>query len=508
VFIGSTGGIIRYHYVQKKYDYPLTVSNGLIDNDVRAVALDNRSGYLYAATKLGLHMWDPYSQMMTSARYGELGFSMDEIILSIGFDFSSKIWFQTNKSYYSSIGSIRSLTHDDPVNQDIAWQGQLYQQQNQLPNLFISNADGFQYDPVQKTFVDKDFNRYPISCYAYDATGLLWVGTRGFGIWSAETISNFMKPLTYGLYMKNVTAMTFDQESMWLGGSHSKINSQFSTQETSGITEWNQLDDKFYHHESTYRKGIQFNDVNCILTDSSFVWIGTGKGLIQKSKKSDYWTTYGAYSGLYHPTVYSLTRHQKKLFIGTKQGLNYAVEGKNNYDIYKVEIPELFNLTFYKMLSEQSVLWLGTNNGIYAIDESNQKWLHYNAYGFKVGATTYTRDEIRGIAENDSNIFFISNSNVVRYHKTNREWLSITVNTDFLNAGVNDAQADQNNLWIATNSGVLRLHLKKQKWFFYSKQDGLCDDYVYAVLLDGDYVWFGTHDGLTQFFWNAPHLKE
>ncbi len=245
-----------------------------------------------------------------------------------------------------------------------------------------------------------------------------------------------------------------------------------------------------------------------MLADSLHVWIGTGKGLIQKTKKQDYWTTYGPYSGLYHPSVYSLARHQNKMFIGTRQGLNYAIPGKNNYDIYKVEIPELFNLTVYKMLSEGPVLWLGTNNGIYSIDESRKQWFHYSAYGFKVGATAYTREEIRGIAENDSFIFFAANNNVVSLHKTNREWLSIPVNIDFLSAGINDAQADNVNLWIATNSGVLRLHLKKRKWFFYSSRDGLGDDTVYSILIDGDYVWFGNRHGVTQFYWNAPHLRE
>lgn len=505
IFIGTTGGIIRYRYITKTYDYPLTVSNGLLDNDVRVIGFDQRSGYLYAATKFGLHAWDPYSQLMTAVRYGELGLGLDESILSIGFDVNTKIWIHTNRQFYSSYGSIRSIMPDNPENQIITWNGQLYMEQNPLPAIHVSVSDGLSYDAVQNTFTDQDFNRFPLTCYGWDATGLLWTGSQGAGVWRAETASNLMKPLPYGLYMKNASAIAFDNEFLWAGGSYARSAVQ---QNYTGLTEWDQYKDIFIYHASTYRKGIQFEETYSILADSAHVWIGTGTGLVQKSKKTDYWTTYGAYSGLYHTSVYALVFQQNKLFIGTKQGLNYAVPGKNNYDIYKVEIPELFNVSVFKMLSENSQLWLATNNGIYAIDEKQKKWFHYNAAGFKVSASALTRDEVRGIAENDSSIFFISNSNVVRLNKNSREWLGIAVNTEFLNAGVNDAKADNDNLWIAACAGVLRFNLSKQKWYFYSERDGLSDDYVYSILLDGDYIWFGTMEGLTQFFWNAPHLMD
>ncbi len=505
IFIGTTGGIIRYHYHKKTYDYPLTVSNGLLDNDVRVTAYDQRTGYLYAATRLGFHFWDPYSELMNSVRYSELGFGFEETVLSVGFDINSKVWIQTGKSFYSTFGSLQSLLKDDPEGQNITWHGHLFLLQNPLPNLFVSSSEGSQYDPAGKVFTDRDFNRFPVTCHGYDASGLLWVGTQGAGVWQAETASNLMKPLQYGLYMRNATAMAFDDEFMWIGGSYAKT---ISSQELTGVTEWNQAKNIFFHHSSTFRKFARFDEMYSILTDSLHIWIGTENGLIQKSKNSDNWTTYGTSSGLFHPAVYSLTRQKNKLFIGTKQGLNYAVQAKNGYEIFKADIPELFNLTIYKMISQQSVLWLATNNGIYAIDEEKEKWYHFNAFGYKVGATTFTREDVKGIAENDSDLFFISGQNVAQFHKTSGEWLSLPVNSEFLNSGVNDAKADRENLWIATCSGVLRLHLKKQKWFYYSEKDGLGNDYVYSILLDGDYIWFGCMEGISQFFWNAPHLKE
>ncbi len=207
VFAGTSGGVVRYHYIRKKFDYPLTISNGLLDNDAGVVGYDSRTGYLWIATKLGLHYWDPYSEMMTSARYSEIGLPIDENILSIGFETGGNVWIHTGKSFYSTAGNLRNFMKSDPADQTIIWNGVLFLQKNKLPNLFTAGGQPHHYDAAGKAFVDNDFYRYPVTCFTFDAGGLLWTGTAGAGLWYAETLSNLMKPLTYGLFMSNVSAM-------------------------------------------------------------------------------------------------------------------------------------------------------------------------------------------------------------------------------------------------------------------------------------------------------------
>lgn len=507
VFAGTSGGVIRYHPIKKQYDYPLTTSNGLLDNDCRVVGFDSRSGYLWIATQKGLHFWDPYSQRMTAANYSEIGLSIDEIVISIGFGNDGQIWIQTAKGFYVSYGNLRLFSKNDPSTHRIQWNGRLHLQQQKLPNLFAASTDGYYYDAGERAFVDRDFNRFPISYFCHDASGLLWIGTMGAGMWYAETFSNLMRPLTYGLFTSSVTAMIFDEESLISVGSLITSAGLYDPQRLSGLTVWNQTQDRFEHVLSSYRNQTRFDESTCLYADSLYLWVGTEQGLFQKDKRSNSWTSFGTANGLSHTAVLSVLPVQDKVFIGTRQGLNYGLKGKKNYEFYKVEIPELFNLTIYRMLNENPILWLGTNNGIYAIDQSRKSWYHFSAYGFPIGATTLLKEEIRGIAENDSLLFFASSVNVVSLNKTSRQWQSIPVQVSFLAQGINDAKADNDNLWIATNSGVLRYWLPRRKWYYYSTRDGLADDVCYSILIDGDYVWFGTRFGLTQFYWNAPHLR-
>ncbi|NUM80517.1 hypothetical protein HUU42_06885 [bacterium] len=506
-YIGTEGGVLRYDYVKKQWEYPLTTSNGMLDNVVYRVGYDQRTDYVWIATKSGLQFYNPYSQQFTAATYAQIGIDPNETILSIGFD-QSNAWLQTAKTFYTTNGTILNVTRGTPPQNGIRWFGNASQLIDRLPNIFTNSESGYQFYSSELNFVDREFRKFPLSCYAFDPFGNIWIGSYGAGAWFANSVSNLAEPLKYGLAMEDVTAMAFDNAAMWFGGYAQPLIQNSLFNEYSAITEWNQETDQFTYYESGFQRGLKADKVTALLIDSHNVWIGTEEGLIRKSKSMDYWSTFGAYSGLFHPHIYALAKQDNRLFIGSEEGLNFASIVDKDYVIQRVDIPELRNLAVFKILISDNVLWLGTDNGIYAIDQNEKRWYHYDAYGFSAGATTYLRQYVRGIAEDDSAIYFASQKNIVRYGKKSKQWESIPLNPDFIESGINDAACDDRNLWIATNSGILRFVKNKRKWIYYSSQDGLAADIVKSILIDGDYVWFGTEKGVTQFYWNALHLKE
>jgi len=295
---------------------------------------------------------------------------------------------------------------------------------------------------------------------------------------------------------------------MWFGGNANTVFNSNLISDYSGLTEWNQENDAFQYFLTGFQSGIRADHVNCLFIDTSNAWIGTENGLIQKDKRANYSTTFGIYSGLYSERVFALAFDGSRLFIGTENGLNYARRKDKDWEIQKVEIPELRRLAVFKILIHNNILWLGTDNGIYSIDQNEKHWNHYDANGYSVGATTLIREEVRGLAQDDSLIYFASSRTIIAYRKKESTWKSFALNSELLNSGINDAACDEKNLWIATNGGVLRLDKKKGKWYYYGTKDGLASDIAKCVLIDGDYVWFGTDKGVTQFFWNAKHLRE
>lgn len=507
-YIGTVGGILRYDFTKKQFDYPLTTSNGLLDNYVKVVALDRQNDFLWVATETGLQFYNPAAQQFTTATYFQIGIGLDEEIHSIGFE-TGKIWLQTNKGYLSSANSLFSFVRDNlPETTVIVWHGIRAIPKGSLPHIFTDQESGFQFDDYEKVFTDNEFRKYPLTYYLFDHLGNLWIGTNGAGVWKANSISFLAEPLSYGLAMEDVSAIGFDDITMWVGGSRKHVTVDPIVPIQSGITEWDQEKDKFRYHDSGFRSALRVQNVNCLMIDKENVWIGTNEGLVRKIKSMDYWTTYGAYSGLYHPSVYSVAAEGRTIYIGTQQGLNTAKPKEKDYIISKVEIPELFNIPIFKILINDKKVWMGTGNGIYLLSLDKNVLSHFNAVGFNVNTTAFLDQQVRGIAEDSSNIYFASELSVIRYSKATAIWESIPINTQYLLAGINDAVCDEYNLWIATNSGVLRYIKSKHKWIYYGTQDGLAGECVKKILIDGDYVWFGTNKGLTQFFWNAPHLLE
>jgi hypothetical protein len=507
-YIGTIGGVLRYDILKKHFDYPLTFGNGMLDNDVRVVAYDGQTDFAWMATKTGLQFYNPQSQLFSAATYSQLGISMNENILSIGFS-GSTAWIETNKFFYSTSNSILSLSRQKSPPETTLWFGQRALLKTRLPHIFTNQEAGFQFYDSESAFVDLDFRKFPVTYYTEDPYGNFWIATFGAGAWCARNVSYLAEPLFYGLAMDNVTGMAFDDAAMWLGGNSSNSLDNNFDMSNSGITEWNQETDEFKYYYSGMRLGIRAAHATALLADSQNIWIGTEDGLIRRSKKGNSWTTYGTYSGLYHAHVLSLaSADQQTIFIGTEHGLNYATLVDKDYAIYKVEILELANIAIFKVRISEGIIWLGTNNGIYAIDRKTQKWLHYSALGYLMGQKTFLGQRVHGIAEDAASLYFVSEMSVTRFDKKNKAWESLPVMTDFLQPGINDAICDDRNLWIATNSGVLRYAKRTKKWIYYGVQDGLADGVVNVVLLDGDYVWFGTNKGVTQFFWNAPHLLD
>ena len=83
VYIGTLGGVLRYDFTRKQFDYPLTTSNGLLDNYVKVVAIEKQNEFLWVATRDGLQIYNPVSQQFTTSTYFQIGIHLDEEIHSI-----------------------------------------------------------------------------------------------------------------------------------------------------------------------------------------------------------------------------------------------------------------------------------------------------------------------------------------------------------------------------------------------------------------------------------------
>ncbi len=499
VYIGTLGGVIRYNWTSDQYSFPLTTSSGLLDNEVRLVAVDPRTGWVWVVTRLGFNLYNPQAEVMMKSVYAASGIDLNERVLSIGFDVS-QTWIQTTKGFYvsptSALSPSRATASPDP---GVSWQGALASRQK-LPHFLPRQEFGYFYELASSSIVDREFRKFPIVSYTTDNQGNFWVATYGAGGWLVNGVTLAARPLPYGVASGDVRAIAIRDETMWFGG-----RSQFGSLSPVGhaVTSWNQEKDLF-----TYIPLNVVETVTCMLVDTSNVWAGTDQGLLRKDKFMQNWTVYGRNAGMSDNAILSLATDGTRIFVGTSSGLNVLTQGEKDWIIHPVEISAIRNIAILKILLKDDAIWLGTDNGIYCIDERRGQWFHYDGIGNSIGERTLTPSTVGGIAADERTIFFASQRSLVTYDPQSQKWESVNVNIQFLQSGVNAMECDPHNIWIGTNAGLLRYLRKKQKWYFYSTQDGLAGDQIQSIALDGDYVWFGTNAGVTQFFWNAPHLRE
>jgi ligand-binding sensor domain-containing protein len=504
VYVGTTGGVMRIDMTSRAFDYALTTSNGLLDNQVTAVAYDHSTGYVWIASMTGLQYYDPSSLWITSATLSQLGLRTDTRILSIGFK-GNTLWLHTSQGFFSGLG-LRQLSPADTPPEDVIWFGVLALSNLVFPRIFTNTSIGYEFDPSARAFVNRDFTQFPVTHYAKDPLGNTWIGTSGAGVWFARSVSNLAEPLSFGLAMEDVSAVAFDGPTMWMGG-NVRFSRVFTALENTGLTAWAQDKDSFQYFISGQRLGVRADRVTCVHLDSDQIWWGGENGLFRLDRRSGSWVSYRI-SELFHPRIYCLTSNGQTLYVGTESGLNYARRVKDDFEIFKVDVPELRNTAVFKLLWAGGKLFLATSNGIFAWDIHHDQWLHFDAFGYPIALGLFTNQDIGGMGADGTHVYFASRSGVVALDTASWNWESLPLDVDFLSSGINDVAADPINVWVATNTGVLRYIKKKKKWIYYSTKDGLPADRIHTVLPDGDYVWFGTDRGLTEFHWNAPHLVE
>lgn len=304
-YFATTEGIIRYNKMERRWELPLTGSDGLPREEIKKVWVDTFDDRLYAQTGFSLYEYD-----MTFDRWYPLN-ELPE--------------FNTND---------RHIRRDEPLIP---------------PFSFNYLGDGSLVDPFART--------YPISDIVDDRSGTLWIGTWGYGPATAPSTSTLVELLPYGLLQNRVNAVFLDDSLLWVSGA-------VTTGSRTGISVYNTLKNSFFYVESGLRSDFPAYDINCLEGNQSNIYAGTEYGVYVLDKKSlqivDY---YNRRRGLVDNNVISLKSVGDSLFIGTASGLAMV---SHEGDSLKIIQPKFFfNQVIYDIARAGSFLWLGTSIGAY-----------------------------------------------------------------------------------------------------------------------------------------------
>ena len=498
VYWGTTGGITRYDFWANKWDFPWTSSNGLADNNIKIVAFDFDTGYLWCTTETGISRLEPASQRWYNDYYDETGIYSSDwgAAIGIGRDY---IWIETAegvllKGDKTSGGFVQvsgggSLT---PTPEDVRWYG-FGKNMNtaKLPHFFLSG--GYLFD--EGGYIrDMELREFKITCWIRDEWQNMWVGTWGLGAARGVLPTHRLEFLNFGLWDEPVDAIAWEGDDFWVGGV-SNIN------EPSGITLWRGESEKPEYFEPYLLTGFNNDAITAIASDGQYLWIGTQDGLTRYNKKKDTWYTYFTAHNLANNWVHDLLVDDDYVWIATASGVSRLYKktmGTDSLLIKHVNWPALRNIEVFDLDFQYNLIWMATEFGIYVYDTDLDKG------GFYKGLKGPAGQLIKAVSCFENEVWFGTRYGIEAFDAEKKDWLPSPARRYGTKFDVNRILAAKDAVWAVTDKGVLKYNREFARWVHFTTRDGLISNHVYSVLLDGDYIWFGSDKGLTRFYWNDP----
>lgn len=499
VYFGTTGGITRYNFWNDEWADPFTVSDGLADNYVTAVAFDRSTGFLWAATQTAVSYYHPTEQVWRNNFKEEFGISPRDDIQSIGVaDDVIILETRANKRVVvDKFGGGPAYSFPNgagaPGDDSVQWFGAHRPVPRRFPIFFT--RPGLIFDPAG--FIEDNLlRRSQISAYVEDGFGRAWIGTWGFGAGRIDLRSDRLELLDFGLLSPDVRALAFDGPELWIGGFRSP-----SAPTRHGVTRWNLERQRWRYYESPFISRLRSDQVNSITVDDNWVWLGTDAGLAGYSKKNDEWITLDTFRGLSRNLIFDVEADDYYVWVASGSGIDRIAKVSLNSDSLRIEhimSDQLRDVSVYDITLMENLVWAGTDLGVFVYD--NYKGIG----GYEDEPRGPGTQVVTAIHRYKDEIWVGTTGGIEVYDVKRREWLGVPEKRFYATAPVNAIDANDLVVWVGTQQGALKYDRRKKLWRLYTVYDGLADNRVQAVLLDGDYVWLGTPNGLTRFFWNDP----
>ena len=438
IYFGTTGGVLRYDHWRDQWETPLTTSSGLVDNYVLEVAFDETFGQVFFKTRRGISRYDPV---------------LEDWKIS---------------SHFPSIAPSHR-----------------YQYPDLLPDFGLN----FYREEWGAYLTDSYLRRYPLTAHLTDSWGNLWIGTAGLGAGKAWLRTGRLKMFNYGLMEKNVAAMAFDDEDIWLGG----VNMWDGP---TGIVRVDREMQNWEYFEARYLNELRSDDVTSFAVGEKTIWVGTLYGLARYDKEREGWLTFTTFSGLADDWVTDVALDGDILWAGTSLGASMVDAQRDS--VLVSEVPLIGRQKVYDIEVDADFVWFGAHEGVYALDKAMNLWMKFTSPDGTIDRT------VTAISSFEDEIWFGTSMGITVYRKSTETWKWYSAHHHLGAGHIICLQAGKRAVWAGTPTGLWKLRRQTGLWRSFTIDDGLLDNVVQAILLDGDYIWLGSPEGLTRFYWNNP----
>lgn len=497
IFFGTLGGIIPYEKFNDYEEPAYTTSDGLADDEISAVFFDNATSYLWAAHRRGLSFLSPVADRWeTPYRFK----NKDQKIENIGSN-NKNILLQTNHGLVILDNQTgKPMKINGEINADDTYWSTVIGE-GPIPLEGIYNIDdGFilQPDGVVK---DHEFREYDLNLMYVNSQKDIYGGIFGLGYLTGCDNLKMVSVHSSGLLKNYVNAIALSDKFMWIGGMD---DSRMNEIDRTGISQYDFVNQQWKYYEDFSIHGLASGKIYDISYSNNKLAVATLEGVSVYDLKENKWRRYSTFDGLWDNEVKCLLVENDMVLAGSEFGLN-EINLKNS-EIKRIYLTDTETLIkIFKIENSQNNYWIGTNNGIYAINKKDNSVKHFDFYGREIKNGKKIAFNCYAITSDENNVIFKGDNFFMHYNSEKNEWKNLP---DYdREAGVHDMDLFGQYLWIGTDKGARFMNVETQEWEKYGYVDGLGGERVFKVLIDGDWVWFGTDNGLTKYNWRKYVLE-
>ena len=488
-YIGTEkGGIKRFNLYALDFDDPITTAQGLTDNNILAVHFNNHTGIIWAATSS--HIQYSYSREgdWYSMKFEEIGLSKFDKIKQIG---SSKnyLWLRAQSSYVKLSQSSGTLIgiYPTPDEKNIEWSSGEYLEGQQLKQIiqrftimgnWIMN-DNQLIDPLGR-YVD-------ITTGLVDNHGNVFMGTDNGSFFHASNTVEIFYPIKTGISNTDVSSLFLDNDKLWIGS--------IDYESSKGIS-WLNIssgETRLFEFDGTINMGsISIFEINVFQSE---LWAsGEGMALFHNLDR-DYWKTYGEEIGISNGKIWDIVSDSSFIWFASSKGI-CRIDRKSQRQS-NIGIESIYDrIPVYDLDIIDNELWIGSRSGLHVFNINHPQLNQAEKLGQKFFPEPLLH--ITAINEYDGVIYVAGSMGIAKFDKYERKWDLVFPSAFYHGEIVYAMKIQRNQMFLGTKRGLVRINLKTgftREYFF--PFIGQVND----IELDNNIVWLGTSNGLIKFKW-------
>lgn len=510
IYFATNGGILRYQIFGKYWDYPITRSQGLSDEDVDAVYYDFFTHTLWASTSSGLNYSMEGGRRWELVPNETLALRPGERILRIG-STSEYLWCLTSSQILKMdhLSGYVVSPYADVSNEDVTWGSALLMDGERSLGIlkdfsatggWINNVDVLHGPQMEEVYV---------STLYVDRFGDIWVGTWGGSVFFGDFQMRQLEPLSFGPAQTSSEIVLKTEQGIWMAGIDP--SSRFS-----GITRYEPNRGNWDLFRVGYEITFGDDHVYCGTQVENEWWFGTPNGIQIYTPNQDSWVSISQSRGLPDNRITSIAFDGNYVYVGTPTGIVRMSPVSKTRISWKLA-DRIHRRPVYAIHWDGRHLWISTDINLWQWQVGTDLVHHYGIFGNSPEGTVPNPEykppdimvPVTAIVSSDSVVYFGDEFGILSYHRDRGEWIRLTGESRLIGYQVLSLTLSGENdslLWMGTSKGIFIVNLNDGYIRHLKKEDGLPSNAIRSSVIDGDIVWFGTPEGLVRFNWKR-HLE-